>query len=369
MNHRNMSIVLLVAALGSGCSADAGRDSTGQSGGTGGSGAAAGDQGTGGVSGATGGVLGAAGAGGTAGTPGSGGLSGGGGFDAGTGGSTGGAAAGGVGGTSGAGGASGASGASGAGGLDANPTPESASTKGPYDVQSYKNGWADSPAYGAATIWHASNGPTPAPGVSVVPGFIETQLVGWGEFLASHGFIVITIDTNTPGDQPPTRAVAVMQGLETLKGEHARPGSPIAGKLDASRLAIAGHSMGGGGTLIAASASSAKLKAAIPLCPWNNGSTNLRSITVPTLIIAGQVDAIAPVSQHAGPFYQALSPTTTRAFVEIGAADHFIANNPLLNKVVARVALSWLKVYQQGDMRYAPFIATDPTMSRFSYNP
>ena len=51
------------------------------------------------------------------------------------------------------------------------------------------------------------------------------------------------------------------------------------------------------------------------------------------------------------------------------AADHFVANDPLLNRVVAREALSWLQVYVNGKLRYQPFIAPDLSTSRFSHEP
>jgi hypothetical protein len=55
------------------------------------------------------------------------------------------------------------------------PTVDSASHTGPYPVQSYTSGYADSPAYGAATIWYPTSGTPPYAGVAVSPGWTEYQ--------------------------------------------------------------------------------------------------------------------------------------------------------------------------------------------------
>ena len=86
--------------------------------------------------------------------------------------------------------------------------------------------------------------------VAISPGFTATQSsIAWlGPRLASQGFVVITIDTNSVFDQPASRGTQLLAALDYLTqqqlGPHPhrrRPGwrSP-------------GHSMGGGGTLEAA---------------------------------------------------------------------------------------------------------------------
>src|SRR5256886_13336511 len=86
--------------------------------------------------------------------------------------------------------------------------------------------------------------------------------------------------------------------------------SSVRAEVDASRLGVSGHSMGGGGTL-EASVSRPSLKAAVPMAPWDANTKNFSSDTVPTLIVAAQNDSIAPVNQHALVFYNSI-PTTQR---------------------------------------------------------
>jgi dienelactone hydrolase len=253
------------------------------------------------------------------------------------------------------------------GGGEPDPTVDSASKDGSYTSSSYTSGYADSPSYAAATIYYPTNATPPFPGVAISPGFLEGQMSGWGPFLATHGYIALTFDTNSPSDQPPARATALMDAIATLKSENTRQGSPLMGKVDTSRFAIMGHSMGGGGTLIAANTHSAELKAAVPLCPWEPGMT-FAGITVPTMIVAGQSDTVAPIAQNATPFYASIPASTTKAYAEFTGADHFVANDPHVapnGQIAGRLALSWLKVFVDGDMRYKQFIHTETALSKW----
>jgi dienelactone hydrolase len=258
----------------------------------------------------------------------------------------------------------GTGGAAGARGPD--PTEQTASTKGPYQVMRYSSGLADSPAYAGYDVDYPTNAPTPLAGVAAIPGFIEARsgIGDWGPFLASHGFVVITVDPNTGFDGPPTRADALWAAVESLKAENTRAGSPLLGKVDTSRFAVMGHSMGGGGTLDTARIHGAELRADVPLAPWHNAPA-FTTITVPTMIMAGQDDAIAPIDQHASPFYESIPATTRKTYVEFAGGDHFVANSPVTNASVALLGLSWLKVHLEGDQRYSQFIKTRAGLSRF----
>ena len=91
--------------------------------------------------------------------------------------------------------------------------------------------------------------------IVIVPGWAcsENTIAAWGSFFASHGYLAMTIGTHSPfHDMPTARASALLDAVEALKEEHARSGSPVAGRLDVSRFAVAGWSMGGGGCLLAA---------------------------------------------------------------------------------------------------------------------
>jgi dienelactone hydrolase len=240
------------------------------------------------------------------------------------------------------------------------PTAESASQAGPFDVQSYSSGLRDGPDYGSQTLYYPSDAEPPFAGVVVVPGFVspESAIQAWGPFLASHGIVTLTIGTNSGGDSPEERAAALMDAIETVKAEHTRDGSPLQGKVDVDRFAIMGWSMGGGGTLIAASAHP-ELKAAVGLAAWSPGVT-FPEDRVPTLLFAGTADTLAG-GQSQG-FYSSIPESTPKMLYEVAGGRHSVANEPTgADGEVGIFGLSWLKVFLEGDERYHPLLLSPPS--------
>jgi dienelactone hydrolase len=229
---------------------------------------------------------------------------------------------------------------------------------GPYTVVSYTD-FPDVPEFGAATIYHPVDAPEPVGGVAIAPGFTERQshIEWWGPRLASHGYAVLILDTNDPRDRPDARADALMAAVGILRGENGRPGSPLRGRVDVGKMAVMGHSMGGGGTLIAASEHSDDLQAAIPFTPWEP-EADLSGIRVPTLVIAGSDDSIAGVEEHAWRHYNLIPASTTKVYMEVDGGDHFIAdtNRGTDLATMGRYAIAWLKLYLDDDERYRDFV-------------
>lgn len=200
--------------------------------------------------------------------------------------------------------------------------------------------------------------------VVVAPGFLEPEaLLGWfGPRLASQGFVVLTFGTNSPVDFPAARADQMLAALKFLVEK-----SPAKNRIDPSRVGVMGISMGGGGTLDAI-ARNHDLKAAVPIVPWNIGG-DYEGIRTPTLIIAGQGDVIAPTKTHAKAFYDRLSPTLNKGYVEVAGAGHIGPVFP--NVTVAKYSISWLKRFVDNDTRYEQFlcpIPKDPKTSAFEGN-
>ena len=252
---------------------------------------------------------------------------------------------------------------------DAAPTLESLTKPGPYKVESYTDfpGVAE---FKAGTIYYPADKAETFGGVAISPGFVESQenMSWWGPFLASHGFAVLTLDTNELRDRPDARAAALIAAIGVMRNENDRVGSQLKGKIDKDKMVVMGHSMGGGGTLLAANEISDQIKAAIPFAPWlPNGS--FPNIAVPTLVIAGEGDRIAPKDQHAWPHFQTLSDNIPRIYLEIKDGNHFIANSTVENErlnpnvdvhdLVGRFGLAWLKLYVDGDEAYRPFLFGD----------
>lgn len=191
--------------------------------------------------------------------------------------------------------------------------------------------------------------------VAICPGFTAGgSTVAWlGRRIASHGFVTIVIDTNSIFDYPSSRASQLEAALEYVVEDASYS---VRSRVDENRLAVAGHSMGGGGTLIAARNDSS-LRAAYPMTPWNLESY-FQGVSVPSMIIGAQLDTIASVSSHSIPFYNALSSSLDKAYAELRGASHFAPNTT--NTMIGKYAVAWFKRFLDGDTRYSPFLCGTP---------
>lgn len=214
--------------------------------------------------------------------------------------------------------------------------------------------------FGGGTITYPTDQSQGTFGAVVVsPGYTARQSsIAWlGPRLASQGFVVFTIDTTTVYDQPASRGDQLLAAVDYLTQR-----SSVTGRVDAGRVAVMGHSMGGGGTLEAVK-DRPSLKAAIPLTPWNADKT-WPEVTTPTLVIGAENDSIAPVASHARPFYQTLPSSTPRTYLELRGASHFAPNTA--NTTIAASSISWLKRFVDGDTRYTQFLCPAPSGPVFS---
>jgi dienelactone hydrolase len=193
--------------------------------------------------------------------------------------------------------------------------------------------------------------------IAIAPGFTERQsVISWlGPRLGSQGFVIFTIDTNSTSDNPTSRATQLLAALDYLTQT-----SSVRAEVDASRLGVSGHSMGGGGTL-EASVSRPSLKAAIPMAPWDSNVKNFSNDTVPTLIVAAQNDNVAPVNQHALVFYNSIPTTQRKMYLELAGASHSATNRA--NTTQAQYEVAWLKRFIDNDTRYTQFVCPTPSTS------
>ncbi|MTE18374.1 alpha/beta hydrolase [Streptomyces sp. TRM43335] len=229
--------------------------------------------------------------------------------------------------------------------------------RGPYAVSETRVSSLVVSGFGGGTIYYpTTTGDGTFGAVAIAPGFTADQssMSWYGPRLASQGFVVFTIDTNTRMDQPASRGDQLLAALDYLTQR-----SSVRGRIDSDRLAVMGHSMGGGGSLEAAK-DRPSLKAAIPLTPWNLDKT-WREITVPTFIIGAESDSVASVRSHAEPFYESLPSSTDRAYMELNNATHFAPNTP--DTEIAKYSISWLKRFVDDDTRYEQFLCPLPRPS------
>jgi dienelactone hydrolase len=185
--------------------------------------------------------------------------------------------------------------------------------------------------------------------VAIVPGYtarFANEEAWMGPRLASFGFVVIGVETNSTTDWDTARGTQLLAALDYLTQK-----SSVRDRVDPSRLSVIGHSMGGGGALYAAT-QRPSLKAAIGLAPYFP-SGNLSDDRVPTLIQGGQNDTVVTPSYLDG-LYPTLRADTPGAYVQYSGADHLFWTKA--NDIELRTQIPWLKIFVDGDTRYSPFM-------------
>lgn len=186
--------------------------------------------------------------------------------------------------------------------------------------------------------------------IAISPGYtalFSVELAWMGPWLASHGFVVIGIETNSRNDFDTARGTQLLAALDYLTQQ-----SPVRDRVDPNRLAVSGHSMGGGGALSAA-LRRPSLKAVVGMAPYSP-SQNLTNDRVPTMIFSGQADTVVTPSYALG-LYNGIPATTESAYLEVAGGDHgFMVGRS--NPVMIRTMLPFLKMFIDNDTRYSQFL-------------
>lgn len=239
-----------------------------------------------------------------------------------------------------------------------NPTNSTIeATRGPYAVSTKTISSLSARGFGGGTIYYPTSTADGTFGViAVSPGYTAAQsTISWlGPRIASQGFVVITIDTNSRFDQPGSRGTQLLAALDQTIAD-----TTVRSRIDASRQAVMGHSMGGGGTLEAAK-TRRSLEATIGLTPWNLDKS-WPEVEAASLEIGAQNDSVAPPGSHAIPFYNSLTNAERRSYLELRGASHFAPNSS--NTTIAKYSIAWLKRYVDNDTRYEQFISPGPSPS------
>lgn len=241
------------------------------------------------------------------------------------------------------------------------PTLASIEADGPFTVTSQT---ITGSGFGGGTVYTPTAAGTYGV-VAVCPGFVSVQssMAPIAKRLATHGFVVVTIDTNTIFDLPASRATQLLAALKTVT---ALTTGPVAGKIDVSREAVAGWSMGGGGTLLAANQTPG-LKGAVAFAPWVL-NTPASADHVPSAIVAGSSDLIAPPASHATPLYNSIPGSTPKLLGIINGASHFVYTSNPPNQPSSYTTIAWMKRFVDGDTRYSGFLNGDAAYSTFASN-
>jgi dienelactone hydrolase len=210
--------------------------------------------------------------------------------------------------------------------------------------------------FGGGTVYYPTDTSQGTFGaVAISPGFSSTQSsVAWyGPRLASHGFVVVTINTLSTWDDPDARGRQLLAALDYITTTHA-----VRTRIDKNRLGVMGHSMGGGGALRAA-VTRPSLQAIIPLAAWHSAK-NWSGVRVPAMLVGAENDTVAPVGQHSEPFYTSITGAPDKAYLELNNAGHSAPSSEGPNVTVGKYSVAWLKRFIDDDTRYEQFLCPAP---------
>ena len=215
--------------------------------------------------------------------------------------------------------------------------------RGPYKYKNYD-------LRSAGCVYYPTDANPPFAAVAVSDGFLGSggcsgaQTGDWGPLYASHGIVAMIVHTSGM-DQPNTRGQKLTKGIAAFKEENTRSESPLFGKLS-GRYGTSGFSMGGGGTTYAASGDSS-LKSSVAIMPYGPTGSGMK---VPTMIICGSSDTIAPCDSHGTPLYSQIPGSTPKIRVTINSSHSGYAASG--GNMEGAWGLAFQKVYLEGDTRW-----------------
>lgn len=149
---------------------------------------------------------------------------------------------------------------------------------------------------------------------------------GYGALLthwASHGFVVVAANISNAGT-----GQEMLGCVDYMVNQHNRSTGTFAGKLNINRIGAAGHSQGGGGTIMAGQ--DRRISVTAPFQPYTLGlghsSSSQRQQNGPMFLQTGGRDSIASPTLNAAPVYR--NANVPVFWGELNSAGHFEpANN------------------------------------------
>lgn len=211
----------------------------------------------------------------------------------------------------------------------------------------------DPSGYGSGTVTYPTAGGS-YPGIVLMPGYQGTQqnLQWLAPRLASWGFVVINVGTNTLTDDPESRGRQITAAGTQLLALGNAPGNPLSGKLNGT-LGATGHSMGGGGVM-AALRDDPRFRAGVPTAPYHpNG--NFSGVTEPTFFLTCQSDSVAHGNSYAVPWYNSMSQAE-KLYIEV-PGDHLCPMTGNGNKAKqGKWMVSFFSLWLRADTRFGPFL-------------
>ncbi|MEO6596520.1 MAG: hypothetical protein ABIP94_17350 [Planctomycetota bacterium] len=168
---------------------------------------------------------------------------------------------------------------------------------------------ATTTATNAPLLPRASGWPT----IIFLHGFavVGNSYVPLATLWAQQGFVVVLSNTMQFDNQGQEYDGRALFGAAQLANNTV--GSPFQGGLDLQRVALAGHSMGGG-NVANVLANNPGYRSGFAIAPVPPRGSNGAMVTVPIGVVGGNGDTIAPPASNALPCYQSLTAFTELKF-------------------------------------------------------
>ena len=184
---------------------------------------------------------------------------------------------------------------------------------------------------GNGTPYDGSGAPYPAVtfghGFMVPPKFYRSTL----EHLASHGYLVVVPESYMTFLFPSHQGFGedFRYSLDFLESENANPASWLFGQVDTAHFGMAGHSMGGGSSILAAAADS-RVRALITLAAAEtipSAIAQMPNISAPVRLITGDQDGIVNWQNNTQAMYNAGRPPRQLLLILGGCHCGFLDSN------------------------------------------
>lgn len=233
-----------------------------------------------------------------------------------------------------------------------------------YEVRTYEPGNTPDEFAGAMVFYPLTLSFDPPNGaIAFMPGYPQppSSYEWWGPAMASLGYTVFILENNDLQATLAARADALVAAVDFIKAESENPDAPINNKIDPDKIAIMGHSLGGGASLAAAAELGDSIKAVVPLTLYccelgQSFDGDYSNVSAPALIIASAVDEIAPPAQHAKLVYDTVG--SDKIYMEFAEGDHAFPSNAGEDKAtLSRFVLAFLKANLDGKANLAELVA------------
>jgi dienelactone hydrolase len=196
-----------------------------------------------------------------------------------------------------------------------------------------------------------------------------------GIFLASHGYVVVTVDFPNPFSPDfDAWAAQISAALDWLEAQNADPASRFYQQIALDRLGALGHSAGGMATWVAAGQDS-RIKAVMPLDPVPADGADLAALGAAITVASGWTGAPGS-SCNASASYSQFYPLVAaghKAQYIVSSATHCDFEDPsnflctiacggtsdARRQVWRRYTVAWFKYYLDGDTGYFHYLHGD----------